>query len=30
MSTPMLAGAASGGLLLATGGFVLVRRFARR
>ena len=30
MSTPMLAGAASGGLVLVAGGLVLVRRFARR
>jgi len=30
MSTPMLAGAASGGLLLVAGGFVLMRRFAKR
>jgi hypothetical protein len=30
MSTPMLAGAASSGLLLVAGGFVLARRFARR
>jgi hypothetical protein len=30
MSTPMLTGAAGGGLLLVAGGFVLVRRFARR
>jgi len=30
MSTPMLAGAASGGLLLVAGGLVLMRRFAKR
>jgi LPXTG-motif cell wall-anchored protein len=30
MSTPTLVGAASGGLLLVAGGFVLVRRFAKR
>lgn len=30
MSTPFLAGAASGGLVLVAGGFMLVRRFARR
>ena len=30
MSTPTLAGAASGGLLLVVGGLVLVRRFGRR
>ena len=30
MSAPMLAGAASGGLLLVAGGFVLMRRFAKR
>ncbi|MEY9932881.1 hypothetical protein ABH926_007532 [Catenulispora sp. GP43] len=30
MSTPLLAGAASGGLVLVAGGLVLVRRFARR
>lgn len=30
MSAPMLTGAAGGGLLLVAGGFLLVRRFARR
>lgn len=30
MSTPMLAGAASGGLLLVAGGVMLMRRFAKR
>lgn len=30
MSGPMLAGAASGGLLLVAGGFMMVRRFAKR
>ncbi|ACU75637.1 hypothetical protein Caci_6796 [Catenulispora acidiphila DSM 44928] len=30
MSTPLLAGAASGGLALAAGGFMLLKRFARR